>query len=69
MAKFKRFEGGQSQKPGERRREDLDKFDSVTRRKNKLEKRQSEFGITRRINNTTDYLYNDTINEDPKENI
>lgn len=49
MAKFKRFEEGRSPKKRERRREDFDQFESVTRRNTKKEKQfYNEDGTSRR---------------------
>lgn len=49
MPKFKRFEEGHSQKKRDRRREDFDKFESVTRRLAKKEKRNyNEDGYSQR---------------------
>jgi|AntAceMinimDraft_6_1070360.scaffolds.fasta_scaffold02165_7 hypothetical protein len=60
MAKFKRFEEGQSPKKRERRREDYDQFESKSRREYKSEKHTSTYA---KLRNPRDIIASEDIDD------
>lgn len=57
MAKFKRFDEGNSKRGKDRRREDYDSFESHDRRKYRHTKNEVE--LTKRRSNNKNYMYYD----------